>query len=260
MSKPQPSQVQTQAPVRVWDAPLRLFHWALLASVATAIVSGELGGDWMPLHGQAGLVVVGLLAFRLVWGVVGSPTARFAQFAPTPARLQAYLGGRWRGVGHNPLGALSVFALLGLLAAQAGTGLFGNDEIAFTGPLNTLVEEGLGLRLTGWHKDLAVLLFVLLGLHVAAIGFHAVVKKHNLVRPMVTGWATPPEGAAPAPTPGRGAWVGGGVLALLLALAVAAAAVWAASGGPWQALAQPQAQAASVAVPAASAAGSAPAW
>jgi len=85
----------------LWDLPLRVFHWSLVAAVTAAIVTGELGGAWMPWHGRAGLLIVGLLVFRVVWGVLGSATSRFAQFAPTPGRLVAYLRGRWRGVGHQ---------------------------------------------------------------------------------------------------------------------------------------------------------------
>jgi len=148
-------------------------------------------------------VVLALLVFRVLWGVVGGYWSRFLTFVPSPQRLLAYLRGQGSvrdEVGHNPLGALSVLGLLGLLAAQAVTGLFGNDEISVTGPLNPLVTEELGLRLTGWHKRLAPGLFALLGLHLAAIAFHAVVKRHNLVRPMLTGWAEhPAAAAAPAP-------------------------------------------------------------
>lgn len=172
----------------VWDLPLRIFHWSLAATVTTAIVTAELGGPWMAWHGRAGLLVVGLLVFRIGWGIAGSATARFAGFAPTPARLRRYLRGEWRGAGHNPLGALSVFAMLGLLTLQVATGLFGNDDIAFAGPLNRLVDDALGARLTGWHRLLANGLFALLGLHLVAIAFHELVKRHRLVRPMVTGW------------------------------------------------------------------------
>src|ERR1700759_4527995 len=171
----------------LWDLPLRVFHWSLVAAVTVAVVTGELGGAWMPWHGRAGLVIVGLLVFRLAGGVVGSATARFTQFAPRPSALIAYLRGRWRGVGHNPLGALAVFALLGLLSLQAATGLFGNDDIAFAGPLNHLVGDGAGSRATGWHRLLADGLFVLLALHLLAVAFHVVVKRHRLIRPMITG-------------------------------------------------------------------------
>ena len=204
----------------LWDLPLRVFHWSLVAAVTVAIVTGELGGAWMAWHGRAGLLIVGLLVFRGVWGVLGSATSRFTHFAPSPGRLVAYLRGRWRGVGHNPLGALSVFALLGLLFAQVATGLFGNDDIAFAKPLNPLVDDRSGARLTSWHRLLADGLFVLLALHLAAIAFHVLVKRHRLIRPMVTGRLDVEPGRA-LPRPVRGF----GRFGLLSAVVIAAAAV-----------------------------------
>jgi cytochrome b len=230
--------------VQVWDLPVRIFHWSLVAAVSTAIISGEIGGDLMPLHGKAGLAIVGLVTFRLVWGVVGTTHARFLSFLPTPSRVMAHLRGRWQGHGHNPLGALSVLALLGLLALQAGTGLFANDEIAFTGPLSPLVNEALALRLTGWHQLLANLLLGLIALHVVAIFFYQRIKKHKLIEPMVTGWkdvaspkGVPPQTAEPSaqqagserPVTVRskaGSWP-----ALVFALAVSIGAVAAVSAG-----------------------------
>jgi cytochrome b len=195
--------------VAVWDLPLRLFHALLAAAVALAITTGLLGGSWMTLHGRAGLAVVGLIAFRLVWGVVGSTHARFANFVPTPTRLCLQWQGRWQGLGHNPLGALSVMALLGLLAVQAGTGLFGNDEISFTGPLAGLVDDAVSIRLTGLHQTLAWVLYALVALHVAAIVWHAA-HGDDLVRPMLRGWKAVDR---PAQAPS-----GGGLMALVLAL------------------------------------------
>ncbi len=212
--------------ILLWDLPLRIFHWSLVVSVVTAIVTGELGGPWMPWHGRAGLCIVGLLAFRTVWGIAGSTTARFASFAPAPRALLRYVRGQWRGVGHNPLGALSVFALLGLLAVQAATGLFGNDDIAFAGPLNALVDDTLGRRVTGWHRLLANGLFALLALHVLAIAFHAIVKRHDLVRPMITGTLDVAPGT---PLPKTSRWRGGRA-ALLVAVALAGGGV---SGLTW---------------------------
>lgn len=210
--------------VKVWDLPLRLFHWALVAAVTVAIVTAKLGGSWMAVHGKAGLTIVGLLAFRLVWGVAGPTHARFACFAPTPGRIGAYLRGTWKGLGHNPLGALSVFALLGLLALQATTGLFSNDDIDFSGPLYPLVDESLSSWLTGLHHRLSYGLYVLMGLHVAAVLFYLLVKKRNLVKPMVTGWAE-----LDAPPPAEPAVQGGKPLALAVALTMALAAVYALS-------------------------------
>jgi cytochrome b len=211
--------------VLVWDLPLRVFHWSLVAAVAAAVVTGELGGAWMVWHGRAGLLIVGLLVFRVVWGVVGSATSRFTHFAPSPARVVAYLRGRWRGVGHNPLGALAVFALLGLLSLQVATGLFGTDDIAFAGPLNHLVDDTLGARSTGWHRVLAYALFALLALHLLAIAFHVVVKRHRLIRPMISG-VLDVDAGTPLPRPVRG----GTRFGLLVAVSLAAVGVLALAG------------------------------
>ncbi|CUW41552.1 Cytochrome b [Magnetospirillum sp. XM-1] len=210
----------SQPKFRLWDLPTRLFHWLLVAAIVAASFSGQLGGGLMTWHGRIGLAVVGLLAFRLVWGVVGSTYARFAHFIPTPARIRAYLKGEWHGEGHNPLGALSVIGLLGLLSVQVATGLFANDDIAFTGPLYDLAGKTLSNRLTAIHHLLSKLVYLLVALHVGAIVFYVRIKKQNLVLPMLTGEK---EG------PGEPA-AGGGPVALVLALAVAALAVYGATG------------------------------
>lgn len=206
--------------IRLWDLPTRFFHWLLVLCVLAAVVSGQLGGNLIDWHGRIGLLIVGLLAFRLVWGIVGSTYARFRQFVPTPARIKAYLRGEWRGEGHNPLGALAVFGLLGLLIAQVLSGLFSNDDIAFVGPLFDLVSKNLSNRLTGIHHLLSNLLIALVVLHVAAIAFYARVKKQSLVKPMITGWK---EGEGESAS-------GGGWLALIVALVFAGAGVYGASG------------------------------
>lgn len=222
--------------LRIWDMPTRVFHWGLVAAVSVAIATGLVGGNWMELHGQAGLAIAGLLGFRLVWGFVGNRQARFRHFLPGPRRILAYLQGRWLGLGHNPLGALSVLALLGLLSLQVGTGLFGNDEIAFTGPLAARVDEALSLRLTGWHQSLSTVLFIFLGLHLAAILVHHLFKKDNLLMPMLHGrkqikapsliaQAQAEESAAAARHPASHA------LYLGLALGAALVTVYMASGG-----------------------------
>ena len=207
--------------IRIWDLPTRLFHWLLVVAMVAAFVTGELGGGLMDWHGRIGLGIVGLLAFRLVWGVLGSTYARFIQFFPTPAKIRAYLAGEWRGQGHNPLGALSVLGLLGIVGLQLATGLVANDDIAFRGPLLDLVGRDWSDRLTSVHHLVSKGILLLVALHVGAIMFYAHVRKHNLVRPMLTGEAEgePAESAQ-----------GGGFLALLVALVLAAGAVYLASG------------------------------
>jgi cytochrome b len=207
--------------IRLWDLPTRLFHWLLVLAVAAAIGSGKLGGNLIDWHGRIGVLMAGLIVFRLAWGLMGSTYARFAQFFPSPSKLRAYLRGEWRGVGHNPLGALSVFGLLGLLAFQVVSGLFANDDITFVGPLFDLVSRDLSNQLTGWHKQSSNLLLVLIGLHVAAIAYYGHVKKDDLLKPMITGWKDSAHGESAK---------GGGVRYVLVALSVAGAAMFFASG------------------------------
>jgi len=208
--------------VRVWDLPTRLFHWALAASVVGLVITGNIGGNWMPWHGRLGYAVLTLLLFRLVWGFVGGHWSRFSSFAYGPASILAYLRGQGRpeqGVGHNPLGMLSVLALLLILFAQVASGLFADDEIAFTGPLAGLVSgDWVGLA-TSYHKQVGkVVLLALLALHLLAIAFYKLVKKQNLVRPMIEGDKHMPEPVqASADTAGQ-RW-----LALVVVLLCAAA-------------------------------------
>jgi cytochrome b len=216
-----PAIVPPPSRIRLWDLPTRLFHWLLVAAVTVAVGTGWAGGDWMAVHGVAGVSILGLVSFRVVWGFVGSTHSRFARFAPTPAKVWACLRGRWKGVGHNPLGAISVFVLLGLLAVQAVTGLFGNDDIAFSGPLAGRVDESLSRWMTGLHHQVADALLVFLGLHVLAIVFYTVVKKDKLVGPMVTGHKVTDQGESTR---------GGGWLALATALSASAIAVAVATG------------------------------
>lgn len=210
--------------INVWDLPLRLFHWLLALAVAAAIVTGEIGGNLIYWHGRIGVFILGLVVFRIVWGFVGSTHARFASFWPTPARIVAYLQGRWHGLGHNPLGALSVFALLGTLATLVGAGLFANDDIAFHGPLFSFVSKSLSDKLSGVHAWAFNVLTVLLVLHIAVIIYYTGVRKHNLVVPMLTGQVAVPKDQAVSV-----AKVGG--LRFVVALAFAGVVMWGISNG-----------------------------
>lgn len=241
-----PTAAPDQTTVKVWDLPLRLFHWGLALAVSVAIASGLAGGAWMWLHLRAGLVIVALLGFRLAWGFVGGELARFAHFVPTPARLRAYLSGGWNGLGHNPLGALSVFALLLALALQTTSGLFGNDDIAFTGPLAVTISDELSHGVTGWHRVFVKVIYALIGLHLAAIVFYVRIKRKNLVGPMLTGrQQVAPNTRPPAPARRR---------ALVVTLVLAGALTYAASG-QWL-----RTSTARAATPPTSTASAAPAW
>lgn len=183
---------------RVWDLPTRVFHWLLAATIVGSLASAKIGGNAMVWHVRLGCLVFALLLFRIVWGFVGGRWSRFVSFLPTPARLRAYLrGARGLDIGHSPLGALSVFAMLAFLAAQVATGLVADDEIATTGPLNRHVSNATASLATGWHKNIGQWVIVaLIGLHLAAIAFYDFGRRQRLVRAMVNG-----DKALPAETP-----------------------------------------------------------
>jgi cytochrome b len=177
--------------IRVWDLPTRAFHWALVICVVGLIVSGNLGGAAMDWHFRFGYCVITLLLFRVVWGFVGGHWSRFVSFVHPPRQILNYLrnGGETRHrVGHNPLGALSVFAMLGFLLLQAVSGLMSDDEISAAGPLVPWVS-GHWVNLASWyHKDIGkVILLVLVVTHFLAIMFYLWGRNENLVVPMVTG-------------------------------------------------------------------------
>jgi cytochrome b len=175
--------------IRVWDLPTRAFHWLLVTLVVGLVITGEIGDDALVWHARMGYAVGTLLLFRLVWGFVGGHYSRFTTFFPTPARLRAYLKGTGiKTLGHSPLGALSVFALLGFLLLQVASGLFSEDDIAFHGPLSTLVANKWVSLASQYHSEIGkVVLIVLIILHIAAIIYYWKKKKENLITPMIKG-------------------------------------------------------------------------
>jgi len=187
----------------VWDWVVRLCHLVFIAGCVGAYVTYQLGQ--MTWHAWIGYAVLAALVLRLVWGVVGSPHARFSSFVRGPEAVWRYLRA-WRRqpapLGHNPLGGYAVLALLAALGIDTVTGLFSDDEVATTGPLRGLVSDDMAQSLTHIHRLAFDGLLTLVGLHLAAILTYAVVKKVNLVGPMITGWKRAAEPAdPPAPQP-----------------------------------------------------------
>ena len=180
--------------VRVWDLPTRLFHWALVVCIIGLITTSQIGGNARDWHFRFGYAVLTLLLFRLLWGFVGGHWSRFSTFLYSPASLLRYIRGQENGgqpLGHNPLGALSVFAILAVLLLQVGTGLFSDDEIAAVGPLSKLASGSLVSQLTHYHKDIGKLIVLaLVVLHIGAIVFYRVKRKKDLIRPMLVGDAS----------------------------------------------------------------------
>lgn len=204
--------------ILVWDLPVRVFHWTLVALVAAAWITVEAG--WMTIHSYIGYTVLGLVLFRVLWGLVGSDTARFTQFLRAPAEAWQFVRNLLGGSsphydGHNPAGGWMVVALLLVLLVQAGTGLFSSDDVLFTGPLVRLVGSDWSEWITEVHEANFNLIIALVVVHVAAVAWHEF-SGERLVRPMLDGYKDS-DGAAARVRP---LW-----LAILM-LAVAAAAVW----------------------------------
>ncbi len=181
----------------VWDLPLRLFHWLLVVAVAGSWLTYELGVDYFRWHAWFGYAAVVLVCFRVAWGFVGPRHARFASFVRGAGAIGRYTRALFRGgagatgglrtPGHNPLGALMVLALLALVGTIGVTGLFANDEIFSTGPLYGHVSDETSDVLSRLHRDLCEVLWIAIGLHLLAIAGYWLVKRDNLVLPMITG-------------------------------------------------------------------------
>jgi cytochrome b len=213
--------------IRVWDLPVRLFHWTLVILIATSYFSGQAGGDWMKLHFWSGYAILTLLLFRIVWGFVGSTTARFSDFVKGPSaafRHIAELAGadRPREAGHNPLGGAMVVVLIFVVLAQVIAGLFSADTDTgiVTGPLSRLVADKWIERATAFHTFWVNVLLILVGLHVLAAIVYLVWKRQNLIGAMVHGYKPVDDVVAPgAPVPSLRFASGRLAISLLIACA-----------------------------------------
>lgn len=215
---------------RVWDLPTRIFHWALAVCVFSLLITGFIGGDAMQWHYRFGYSVLTLLLFRLIWGILGGKWSRFVSFIYAPSNILHYLKGRGNplhSVGHNPLGAFSVFAMLALLLAQVATGLISDDEISAAGPLTKFVSNAMVSLASRYHVTTGkVLVIVLVIVHLAAIVFYLYKKRENLIKPMLHG-----DKLLPASTPASIDTTATRALALAILLVCAAAVYWLVSLG-----------------------------
>jgi cytochrome b len=213
--------------IAVWDLPIRLFHWGLVALIGFSWWSAETHHtQW---HMWSGFGVLFAVLFRIAWGLVGSSTARFASFVRGPRGLMRYFGDTraWTAVGHSPLGALSVVAMILVLAAQVGFGLILIDEDGeFSGPLAHLVDDQTNELARTTHHALFNVVLGLIALHVAAILYYRIVKRRRLIGAMI-------RGSSREYSPGTTALVAGKPLHLILCLVIAAAlTAWIVAGAP----------------------------
>lgn len=172
--------------IRLWDLPTRLFHWLFAAAVLGAIATDLL--DNITWHSYCGYTALVLVVFRMIWGFVGPHHARFSSFVPSLSGLKAFLKDQTLSpLGHNPLGALSVIAMLLIVLVQATSGLFTDDEISFQGPLSKFLSEDMVKFMNQIHSTNHVLVYGIITLHLIAIIYYQKIKKNNLIGPMVYG-------------------------------------------------------------------------
>jgi len=187
--KPTNSALQA---VTVWDISVRIFHWSLVAGIGFLWYSGEEGGNIMTWHMYVGYTMLGLILYRLLWGIYGSTYARFSYFIKGPSKTFNYAKDFIKGesphsLSHNPLGGWMTIVLMSLVFIQAATGLFATDDIITEGPLFSLVDESTAYLLTEIHEINFNLLLLSAGLHIAAVLYHRFVKGEDLVKSMITG-------------------------------------------------------------------------
>ena len=176
----------------VWDLPVRIFHWLLALLVVAQVVTASIGGNALQFHAFGGYAILTLILFRLLWGFFGGTHARFRDFVRTPGTVMRYAKSMQadphaRPRGHNPLGGWSVLAMLGSLLVQAATGLFANDDVMMEGPLAKHVSGRTSELATAIHDVNAVIVLTLVALHIAAVLYYLLVRKDNLIVPMITG-------------------------------------------------------------------------
>ncbi len=183
---------QTYTVVRVWDPLVRIFHWSLVTLIILSWYSADVAEDWMEYHMWSGYAVLTLLLLRVGWGFFGTTYARFGSFLHSPRVIIAELSSLHRRsgrhfVGHTPLGGINIVLLLLCLLVQVGTGLFANDDIFTEGPLYRWVGKDTSDWLTAIHYYNFNVLLTLIGLHIAAVFYHLIRRRENLIAPMFTG-------------------------------------------------------------------------
>ena len=179
--------------IKVWDIPIRLFHWVLVALVTSQFLIAWVFTEQIDLHVKLGYLTLALIVFRIFWGFIGTAYAQFKNFLVSPTSLVAYIKelfnqtSQSKSAGHNPIGGYSTIAIIVCILAQGFSGLFCDDDVFTVGPLRHLVSDNATSIFNQVHALNAKILVGLLCTHVAAIFWHLLVKRENLIKPMITG-------------------------------------------------------------------------
>jgi cytochrome b len=213
---------QPERKIRVWDVPVRIFHWALVLLIVSQITTVSIGGNAMEYHMLGGYSILTLVLFRIIWGVAGTRHARFVNFVRSPLAVVRYTLslhslGLQKYPGHNPPGGWSAIAMMASVLVQAVSGLFAEAEIITTGPLRKYVSDDVASAFDAIHETNALILLTLICIHMGAVLFYLAKKKENLIAPMFSGIKTSRDAGAESLRPGQGI-----VRALLILIACAA--------------------------------------
>jgi len=208
--------------VRIWNIPVRLFHWTLASCFITAWLTRD--NRYLDIHIFAGYLMAGLIIFRILWGIIGGPYARFRDFAFGWHEVWSYLKGVLnrrppRFLGHNPAGSWAIYLLLTLGILIVVTGLLGLGGEEQQGPLAGWLNYPQGKLAQDLHELLAWLMLAVVGTHLIGVLVESLLHKENLVRAMLTGYKPAPANTIAAASQ----WKTGGVMAIMI---LAGGLVW----------------------------------
>jgi cytochrome b len=223
MTDPTRADMRETTLVEVWDLPIRLFHWSLVACLGALWVTGEF--EFMDLHEIFGVAILALIAFRVIWGFVGGEFARFTSFVRGPSAVKAYLASvsRWKipkELGHNPVGGWSVLAMLAAITLQSAMGLFTVDGGRYAAPLAKYVSVGTARFITDLHEAGFNVILVLVAVHLAAITAYLLIFRKNLVSPMIRGTTMAEASIVPSRVRPGHIWLAAICLALATAMVI----------------------------------------
>ncbi|GGY71779.1 hypothetical protein GCM10011613_15820 [Cellvibrio zantedeschiae] len=227
----------TAKTIKVWDLPVRIFHWLLVLLFIAAYITNSLGTNYFQYHLWCGYALIVLVSFRIIWGLVGTYHARFSNFVRNPITTIKYAINTLRGtekhyLGHNPLGAIMVIVLLLASLIQGVSGLFTNDEILNVGPLYAYVSDELSLKLTSLHRQLFYWILGAILLHIVAVLVHVFIKRDNIIKAMFTGKKAQQDHAVDqTPISSSRIW-----LAIIIVIILALVLAWIISHAPTAAL------------------------
>ncbi|WP_206482878.1 cytochrome b/b6 domain-containing protein [Thalassotalea sp. G2M2-11] len=175
----------------VWDLPIRLFHWGFVGLLIALWYTSDQDNGLIELHMQLGYIALALVLFRIIWGFIGTTHAKFKNFIPSFYQLRIYIRQRNNNVkqyaGHNPMGSLMVLLMLLLILLQSISGLFMSDDVFSAGPYAGVLSGDMEGMVKFFHHNGFDFIVIISAIHIAAVFYYLLVKRQNLIKPMLSG-------------------------------------------------------------------------